>query len=209
MCEKEIECASHPLQCGICWPQGTYDVFQRWGKGGVEVKQARLWEHSNISLSLLCDKTFKGESVRAYEKSQLINLLATVPRHIHRQIKNKNTNWSKCPLTFTNCLTLLCSSYDSQMCLQSKTILQKISSHLPVGHLQWVEARCRVSSISLWPRQYTTRQHSATQIRSSELLSPAKSLLSPARVQHMIVSTQIGACANIVCTPLRILSRLV
>ena len=122
-----------------------------------------------------------------------------------------------------------CSSYDSRICLQSETILQKILSHLPAGHLQWVEARCRFSSISLvlrqyttlvglypcavsislWPRQYTTRQHSATQIRSSELLSPAKSLLSPARVQHMIVSTQIGACANIVSTPLRILSRLV
>ena len=127
-----------------------------------------------------------------------------------------------------------CSSYDSRICLQSETILQKISSHPPVGHLQWVEARCRFSSISLVPRQYTTivglypcgsislcsvyilvarqyttRQHSATQIRSSELLSPAKSLLSPARVQHMIVSTQIGACANIVSTPLRILSRLV
>ena len=44
----------------------------REGWGGVEVKQARLWEHSNISLSLLRDKTFKGESVGAYEKSQLI-----------------------------------------------------------------------------------------------------------------------------------------
>ena len=128
MCEKEIDCASHSLQCGICWPQGTYDVFQRWGKGGVEVKQARLWEHSNISLSLLRDKTFKGESVRAYEKSQLINLLATVPRHIHRQIKNKNTNWSKCPSRFTNCLTLLCSSYILESVCNRKRYYKK--SHL-------------------------------------------------------------------------------
>ena len=205
MCEKEIDCASHPLQCGICWPQGTYDVFQRWGKGGVEVKQARLWEHSNISLSLLCDKTFNfqgGKCKGVWKKSAY--------RPVSNSAKDTDTDKSsKCPLRFTNCLTLLCSSYDSQMCLQSETMLQKISSHLPVDHLQRVEARCRVSSISLWPRQYTTRQHSATQIRSSELLSPAKSLLSPARVQHMIVSTQIGACANIVCTPLRILSRLV
>ena len=161
----------------------------------MEVKQARLWEHSNISLSLLCDKTFKGESVRAHEKSQC-------QRHRHRQIKQMSFKIHK---LFNFAMLILYS----RICLQSETILQKISSHLPVGHLQWVEARCRVSSISLWPRQYTTRQHSATQIRSSELLSPAKSLLSPARVQHMIVSTQIGACANIVCTPLRILSRLV
>ena len=189
--------------------------FRDEGRGGVEVKHARLWEHSNISLSLLCDKTFKGESVRAHEKSQC-------QRHRHRQIKQMSFKIHK---LFTFAMFILYS----RICLQSETILQKISSHLSVGHLQWVEARCRVSSISLrprqyttlvglypcagsislWPRQYTTRQHSATQIRSSEFLSPAKSLLSPARVQHMIVSTQIGACANIVCTPLRILSRLV
>ena len=54
--------------------------FRDEGRGGVEVKHARLWEHSNISLSLLRDKTFKGESVRAYKKSQLINLLVTVPK---------------------------------------------------------------------------------------------------------------------------------
>ena len=123
-----------------------------------------------------------------------------------------------------------CSSCDSRICLQSETILQKnlisstgwpsavggsqvqvllyILGAPPVHHPCGSISLCSVY-ISLWPRQYTTRQHSATQIRSSELLSPAKSLLSPARVQHMIVSTQIGACANIVSTPLRILSRLV
>ena len=69
-----------------------------------------------------------GESVRAYEKSQLINLLATVPRHIHRQIKNKNTNWSKCPLRFTNCLTLLCSSYILESVCNRKRYYKK--SHL-------------------------------------------------------------------------------
>ena len=40
----------------------------------MEVKQARLWEHSNISLSLLRDKTFKGKVLNRMKKSQLINV---------------------------------------------------------------------------------------------------------------------------------------
>ena len=173
----------------------------REGRGGSQTSST-VGTFKYLTLTLTWQDLQGGKCKGVWKKSAY--------RPVSNSAKDTDTDKSsKCPLRFTNCLTLLCSSYDSGICLQSETILQKISSHLSVGHLQWVEARCRVSSISLWPRQYTTRQHSATQIRSSELLSPAKSLLSPARVQHMIVSTQIGACANIVCTPLRILSRLV
>ena len=193
----------------------------REGRGGSQTSST-VGTFKYLTLTLTWQDLQGGKCKGVWKKSAY--------QPVSNSAKDTDTDKSsKCPLRFTNCLTLLCSSYDSQMCLQSETILQKISSHLPVGPLQRVEARCRDSSISLrprqyttlvglypcagsislWPRQYTTRQHSATQIRSSELLSPAKSLLSPARVQHMIVSTQIGACANIVCTPLRILSRLV